>query len=45
MCFVVLVCLFVCLFLILSVRQQDYLQNNERICMQLLPEVSRAKEQ
>ena len=30
---VVLVCLFVCLFIYLSVRKQDYLQSNERICM------------
>ena len=38
---VVFVYLFVCLF----VRPQDYLQSNELICMQLLPEVSQAKEQ
>ena len=35
MLLVVLVCLYVCL----SVRQQDYLQSNGRICMKHLPDV------
>ena len=30
---------FVCLFVCLSVRKQDYLKSTERICMKLLPEV------
>ena len=30
---------FVCLFVRLSVRQQDYLESNKRICMKLLPEL------